>query len=890
MYLCTQQKESSRRGFEPIAVVRERFNVISTSSSMKLASRLGLALVVLAGVNSSFAASQTEEIHHRMNQAQDPAIWSSSPTVKSVKDGAWSEESTWNNGVPREGDTVLVSHNVHLSSQTEAVLTVQVLGHFELLDGAHLNVDSLLIQKDAELTIGTESAPVSATVTYVDVDGGLDAKLLGQGMIADGKVTVHGVPKTPYADTLGAWAGDTKIMLWEEPQGWNVGDEIAIAATEWGQKKGDERAVVTKISGKVIHLDRALERDHVPPNHTADVTLTVHVANLSRSVVFESTEEARSNRLKRGHTMFTSQDVDVRYAAFNDMGRTDKHLSDNRTFTVDGKVDPQLTNQIGRYSVHFHRAEEFGETPAMIYHNVVNGNIGWAYVNHGSYVDMSYNIAYDVAGAALVAERGDEIGRFHRNLVMRVQNRKKPRGSAGSGFGFWNQGSQVAFTENIISGANIAMFYRFSPIDGAKLTERKVNMATGNTIYVADVGISSWKASKGELSHFLTWRTANPIRMGYTSRTTHSNHILIGDPEVPFGTGFIVNFGNSISDSHIEGFQKGVTQGARLTKGGVEYVRNTHLNNVVDVALGITSRETRPDNNPHYEISGVTFGTLPEGQEQYSASIRANFKTTDMNFKSNFRPKYSVFYLEGWPYRMMMKEEQSMDYVPITAERWSSKSKVHRSLVGLTNREMLAWSEANREDLYIKLMGSTTALGHVIRNYPGSQTVVGGYLLPDNWQNNPDYIDATTDEFERTYGIRKMKNIVLWKVTAENAPKLSTVVLPGEGGSVTPPEEEPEEPPVVVEKPIAKMDKAQTRGKPVRINVLRNDTDAAGKDTLSIVSVTQPPHGEAIINDDDTVTFIPDLPKKVGRGSFSYTITNEQGGLATARVRVNVRK
>jgi large repetitive protein len=71
------------------------------------------------------------------------------------------------------------------------------------------------------------------------------------------------------------------------------------------------------------------------------------------------------------------------------------------------------------------------------------------------------------------------------------------------------------------------------------------------------------------------------------------------------------------------------------------------------------------------------------------------------------------------------------------------------------------------------------------------------------------------------------------------------------------------------------------------IDVLANDSDVEG-DGLTIVSVTQPEHGSVVITGGGTgLSFVPD-PDFFGTISFTYTISDGQGGTTTATVTVIV--
>ena len=70
------------------------------------------------------------------------------------------------------------------------------------------------------------------------------------------------------------------------------------------------------------------------------------------------------------------------------------------------------------------------------------------------------------------------------------------------------------------------------------------------------------------------------------------------------------------------------------------------------------------------------------------------------------------------------------------------------------------------------------------------------------------------------------------------------------------------------------------------IAVLGNDSDADG-DALTLATVSSPAHGTATANADGTISYTP-AANYSGADSFSYTISDGQGGSATAAVSVTV--
>ena len=88
--------------------------------------------------------------------------------------------------------------------------------------------------------------------------------------------------------------------------------------------------------------------------------------------------------------------------------------------------------------------------------------------------------------------------------------------------------------------------------------------------------------------------------------------------------------------------------------------------------------------------------------------------------------------------------------------------------------------------------------------------------------------------------------------------------------------------------PTANDDSATaTQGQPVSINVLTNDTDPNG-DALTIQSVTQGSQGIVTIN-SQTVTYTPGAAS-IGLDSFSYTISDGNGGIDSATVSVTINE
>jgi hypothetical protein len=87
--------------------------------------------------------------------------------------------------------------------------------------------------------------------------------------------------------------------------------------------------------------------------------------------------------------------------------------------------------------------------------------------------------------------------------------------------------------------------------------------------------------------------------------------------------------------------------------------------------------------------------------------------------------------------------------------------------------------------------------------------------------------------------------------------------------------------------PVANPDAATTaEDTAVTIDVLGNDTDADG-DALAVTGVTGVSNGSASVNADGSVTLTP-APNFFGTATFSYNISDGNGGIASAGVTVTV--
>lgn len=398
-----------------------------------------------------------------------------------VQSGQWSDPNSWDTGVPTAGAKVLVPQGFELTVDgiiSTRIKTIRLEGKltFSANVNTELNVETIIGSGNSELQIGTSLDPilsnVSAKILFIDedpIDLVNDFEQFGKGFVSMGMTEMFGQSKLSWTSlAIAPTAGSSTLTLSENPDGWEIGDAIVIAATQLGNPESDEKRIITSVTGNIVGINPALNLDHLPP---AGSGLKVHVANLTRNIILES-EFAVID--KRAHVMFMhTLDVNIQNVRMHQLGRTNKREQVDDwffpTLEADNYVAGSRTNIRGRYSCHFHRGgvDPNNTLPAVVGGCVVEDDPGWAYVNHSSNVDFIDNVSYNIVGGAFQTESGDEIGRFIDNIALRTVNpdyplldpasfevdiREDSQDFAFQGDGFWFHGGGVSISGNVSSG------------------------------------------------------------------------------------------------------------------------------------------------------------------------------------------------------------------------------------------------------------------------------------------------------------------------------------------------------------------------------------------------------------------------------------------------------
>lgn len=576
-------------------------------------------------------------------------------THVAIANGDWTDPATWYQGrVPGADAKVLIPHGVSVTYdglRNASLFTVRVDGELTFATDVNTRmvVDTLVVAPTGKLEIGSEDAPIAANVkadiviaNNGAINANWDTMLFSRGVVSVGEVSIQGAEKDTYLKVAAApMAGSRTIQLADSPDGWRVGDTIVLTGTHkqgwtWSDtlrravllESQDEEVTITAINGNRLTIDRALRYDHDTPR--AD--LSAYVSNMTRSVTIRSEDGENTPVSQRGHVMLMHSDkVDVRYAALDDLGRTDKSRP---AFDVGSLSDVTSTSNVkGRYPLHLHKTG-LGDMddPAMVVGNAVSGSPGWGFAHHTANAVFADNAAYDVFGAAFAAEDGDEIGSWVRNIAIKTEGvaygesavkdaadlARHDNGRTGDGFFF--AGRLVDAKDNVAANTTqgYVWMHRSAPNDPAaetvdypeigygkstiRLDQAPIQGFYNNEAFGTQVGLIVVKASPQQehdvrtvMDGFLNWETSTGMEITYTAHYTIKNVDLIGtENERPIAdarTGF--RFGGNTYDVVVNGLKiDGFTEGVDFSTNTFTFpVLASDIQNIlIDVEMSDVDR------------------------------------------------------------------------------------------------------------------------------------------------------------------------------------------------------------------------------------------------------------------------------------------------------------
>jgi hypothetical protein len=459
--------------------------------------RFGVAAIVLVAVGIAHGTQAQEHAHLSPASGVPHGIprVCADVDVASVASGAWSSPSTWSTGkVPSAGEGVLVAADTRVAYDVISDAKVQCVDVEGVLAfrpdrATRMVVGTITVLESGLLEVGTVETPIAADVTaeivILDqpIEAAIDPEQLTRGLVGLGTVRIHGALKTPTFSRVVAepLTGQTSLQLEQPVSGWRVGDTLVLPDTRQLSQdaRGDnyvpqwEELEVAAISGSTLTVSRPLVHDHRGGRDGAGaIEFLPHVGNVSRNVIVRSENPAGT----RGHVLFNNRaDVDIRYALFRGLGRTQPGVLDNATYDADGNPRRAGTNQIGRYSLHFHHT--FGPVAPQgnghqftVIGNAIDDASKWGITVHNSHYGLIQdNVVYNSRGAGIVAEDGTEsFNVFDHNFSMRSEGTGDfaPRSGyggaqadpGGEGVGFWLRGPNNVMRNNVAADVDAVGF------------------------------------------------------------------------------------------------------------------------------------------------------------------------------------------------------------------------------------------------------------------------------------------------------------------------------------------------------------------------------------------------------------------------------------------------
>ncbi len=799
----------------------------------------------------------------------------SGATHVAVRNGSWFDPATWANGaVPGEGARVLIPDGVAVAYDGESTVSIKTIRVDGALDFAterdtFLEVDTLVVADSGALTIGTEADPVDpdvrAVIQFSDngpIDVNWDPRLLSRGLVSMGSIEINGAEKETFLKVaVDPMKGDTTLTLEAPPEGWQVGDKLVLTGTHLVSTRGtpqgapvtvdteDEELVITAINGNVVTLDRPLQYDH----EGARSDLKAYVANYSRNIVFETENADGLPVHQRGHVMLMhSNDVTVRFAEFTDLGRTDKS---ERSFDISdlSGVAPD-SNVRGRYALHIHRSGVDDQAnPVIVEGAAVWGSPGWGFVHHDSNAIFANNAAYDVFGAAFVAETGNETGRWSGNIAIKslgVANAVKDGDDVNAfdlgrtGTGFWFQGRLVEAVDNVAagvpSGAGFTYFHRapasdLIPVDASTVDQGDalryldrvdanipaISIFSGNETIASQIGLEVIKANprqghgvRSVIDDFTAWEVETGVHLQYTAHYTFTGLDLVAsdsDGARPTRTRGVVLDPNVvdivINGAAIDGFHVGVDQ-TKNAKNALAFLNRSGEFEYVYIDVEVTGARVDFTNRSRHDrfLDG---DDLVDGRLSLDAADRFAFG------RSGAR-------LDGVIYDSIGARTLSPVWDPNTISRSELRGAIEANGIWTT----AGGARVTLVEEYIadRATGVVEKVGLFV-------TIPDRFGLPENWTDN-GVLNASSRA------------------------------------------------------PIAGADFASvSAGDSVTIDVLANDRDPDG-DRIRLDGLFSE-HGRVVANDDGSVTYFAD-PGFSGADTFYYFVQDTNGDITKAEVTVTV--
>ena len=338
----------------------------------------------------------------------------------------WSDLRMEDGTRPGVNDTVVVSMGQTLIlDQDVEVEGLIIMGDLVVEDtrDSSLATDWALVMENGGFHVGSEEQPFEHkfTLTLAGDDPNFDLDLSPYGMnttiennnaflmaMGDGaKIEIHAddAAKESWTQLNGPVQAGENTLSFTEATGWEVGDKIAIASTDFDLNQAEELTIVAvSNNGRTVTVDKPLEYMHYGEIETYsngtdswDLDMRAEVALLSRDVTIQGDEDAAETQYG-GHTMvMNGAEMHISGAEFTHMGQagilgkyaahwhligdasgqyiknSSFHHTFNKGLTIHGTANTEVSDNVVFESIgHGYFFEDGTETG-----NVLTGNLGF---------------------------------------------------------------------------------------------------------------------------------------------------------------------------------------------------------------------------------------------------------------------------------------------------------------------------------------------------------------------------------------------------------------------------------------------------------------------------------------------------------------------------------
>ncbi len=297
------------------------------------------------------------------------------------------------------GDLVVTGHTIVEGEVDARTVTVTSSGTLEFAPEAST---SLTVTGNVVVEGTLEMQPAGPTVNHAIQFVGIDeADFVGGGhhvlasdtglwFTGHGRAVIDGTERLAWTRADASLRqGERTISLEDNPDGWQVGDELTITPTNTpgsaGHSTGYSSGRITGISGRTVTLDTPLSYDHPRVNGRWGA----EVMNMTRNVRIEGTPQGRA------HVLFlhTQGKQHLRNLELRHLG---PRQETGDTYGSSSNRLPITAGVLGRYPLHFHH-NAAGSAGTLVENVVVRESGHKAFVAHASHgITFRGTVAHDV--------------------------------------------------------------------------------------------------------------------------------------------------------------------------------------------------------------------------------------------------------------------------------------------------------------------------------------------------------------------------------------------------------------------------------------------------------------------------------------------------------------